>query len=108
MLRLFLQLVVLHFLCDFPLQGDFLSRAKDITKPLAGAPWAWAMTAHCTIHAGAVWYLTGWWELGLLEFAAHFAIDLGKCTGAYGFSQDQVCHLTVKLFIAFIVLLSHL
>ena len=47
-------LVVAHFLCDFPLQGDFLAKAKNPEAPLPGVPWQWAMLAHAAIHAGAV------------------------------------------------------
>lgn len=32
-------LVAGHALADYPLQGDFLARAKNRTAPIAGFPW---------------------------------------------------------------------
>jgi hypothetical protein len=36
---LFGALVAAHALCDYPLQGDFLARAKNRAAPIAGVPW---------------------------------------------------------------------
>lgn len=32
-------LIAGHFLCDYPLQGDFLSKAKNRVNPIPGVPW---------------------------------------------------------------------
>lgn len=96
-LTLFLALVVAHALCDYPLQGDFLSRAKNRAAPIAGVPWYQAMGAHAAIHAGAVALLTGSVWLGLAEFVAHFIIDDLKCRGRLTFNADQAAHLACKL-----------
>jgi hypothetical protein len=89
-------LVVAHALCDYPLQGDFLARAKSPVSPLPGIPWQWAMGAHSAIHAGAVWLVTSSWLCAALEFVAHFTIDVLKCCGSIGFSSDQWLHLGCK------------
>ncbi|MFM1977463.1 MAG: hypothetical protein RL145_2309, partial [Pseudomonadota bacterium] len=42
-LSLLYLLIVAHFICDYPLQGDFLSKAKNLTAPIPGVPWWQAM-----------------------------------------------------------------
>lgn len=96
-LTLLAMLTVAHFLCDYPLQGPFLSVAKNRRDPVPGFPWYQAMTAHAGIHAGAVWWLTGSPWLGLAEFVAHFIIDDLKCRGRLTVNTDQVAHLACKL-----------
>ena len=51
-------LLAAHALCDYPLQGDFLAKAKNPAQPIPGVPWWCAMAAHCAIHAGAVLLVT--------------------------------------------------
>jgi hypothetical protein len=77
---LLLQLLALHFLCDFPLQGDFLARGKNHNAQLPGVPWQLCLVAHATIHAGAYSLLVP------LEWAAlvgwlHLLVDYAKCEG---------------------------
>lgn len=95
-LTLLLALIAAHALCDYPLQGDFLSRAKNRAAPLPGVPWYQAMGAHAAIHGGAVGLVTGVWWLGVAEFAAHFLIDDLKCRGRLSFDGDQIAHLVCK------------
>lgn len=94
-------LLVAHFLCDYPLQGPFLSAAKSRRNPVPGFPWYQAMTAHSAIHAGAVWLLTGLWWLGVAEFVLHFIIDDAKISGFFGEGEraanyDQAAHVFCK------------
>ena len=96
-IELILWLWFAHALCDYPLQGDFLAKAKNITAPIPGVPWWCAMWAHCAIHAGAVAWLTGSWWLGAAEFATHWMTDYCKCVGQIGFAQDQALHLLFKI-----------
>jgi hypothetical protein len=93
---IFLMLLVAHALCDFPLQGDFLARAKNPAAPIDGVPWQWAMGAHAAIHAGAVGYCTGSLWCAVAEFFAHWALDCVKCHGGMTFSQDQMAHIACK------------
>lgn len=90
-------MVALHALCDYPLQGDFLSKAKNRTSPIPGVPWYQALGAHAVIHAGAVTFVTGSVWLGLAEFVAHFVIDDAKCRGRISFNVDQAAHIACKL-----------
>lgn len=90
-------LLVGHALADYPLQGDFLARAKNRTAPIPGVPFYQALGAHALIHGGFVAAITGSLWLGLAEVVAHALIDDAKCTGKIGFNTDQFLHLACKL-----------
>lgn len=85
-----------HFLADYPLQGDFLSKAKNRANPIKGVPWYQGMIAHASIHGLAVGLVTGVWWLGIMELIAHAAIDDAKCTGKICFNTDQILHIVCK------------
>lgn len=86
-----------HALADYPLQGDFLAKAKNRAAPIPGVPFWQALGAHALIHGGVVALVTGVWWLGVLEFAAHALIDDAKCTSKIGFNGDQILHVLCKL-----------
>jgi len=105
-LALLFAFVIGHALADFPLQGDFLSRGKNRNAPpppLAdgkGSPanlWVYLMSAHCLIHAGFVWLVSGYAVLALTEFVLHWLIDAAKCEGVTSFATDQWLHVATKL-----------
>ena len=100
----FLVLMLFHFLADFPLQGDYLAKAKNPYSPLPGTPWYWAMGAHCWIHGGAVMLVTGSWMIGLAEFFVHGCIDLAKCKGNISYNEDQFLHVAFKVIWTLILL----
>jgi len=89
-------MVGVHALCDYPLQGDFLSRAKNRSAPIPGVPWYQAMGAHAAIHGAAVACLTGIWWLFIAEASIHWLTDDAKCRGRLTFNQDQTVHLLCK------------
>lgn len=91
-----LALVGAHALADYPLQGDFLARAKSRAAPIPGVPWWQALGAHVAIHGAAVALLTGIAWLGVAEAAIHWLTDDAKCRGRLTFNQDQAIHLTCK------------
>jgi hypothetical protein len=93
-LSLFLSLVAVHALCDFPLKGEFLSHA--MRGGHAGFPWPLALSAHAMIHAGGVALVTGSWALGLAEFFSHWLTDCLKARGAFGNWIDAACHVGSK------------
>lgn len=90
-------LIIAHALADYPLQSAYMAKQKD--RDLADSPseWAVAMIAHCVIHAGGVWLVTGSLYLGLAEFVLHALIDVGKGRKYYGLVVDQILHLLCKL-----------
>ncbi len=95
-IELFAAMIVGHAIADYPLQGDFLARAKSRAAPLPGVPWQQAMAAHGAIHAGFVGLLTGSVWLGVAEFVAHVVTDDLKCSGKIDFNTDQAIHVTCK------------
>src|SRR3546814_745485 len=84
MLNLFALMVFAHAIADYPLQGDFLARAKNRTAAIPGFPWWQALGAHSVIHAGFVGVITGSLWLALAEAVAHFITDDLKCRGKIG------------------------
>jgi hypothetical protein len=97
---IFLWLIIGHFVCDYPLQGDFLSRAKNRYNPIPGVP-AWqALLAHASIHAGSVLLITHSPLLALCEAVAHMLIDDTKCAGKISYNVDQAFHFACKIGIA--------
>ena len=115
-------LVAAHFLCDFPLQGNYLAMAKNrhVLEEIEGAidarykikpkwkEWPWALGGHATIHGAAVYIITGIWFLAFIEIVIHALIDDAKCAGRISYNQDQAFHLFAKVIYAGIVPLSFL
>ncbi len=103
----FFALAVGHFLADYPLQGEFLAIRKNHRLPPnaerdAAFPdiprmlWFHCLTAHCMIHAGVVWIITGNVWFGLAELVLHWIIDFLKSCGVTNFHVDQILHLICK------------
>ena len=90
-LTLLLLLLAAHWACDYPLQGDFLARAKA-EGPLR----VYHLTAHAGIHGGAVALVTGSLSLGLVEWALHTTIDEMKVRKRTSFAFDQAAHIVCK------------
>jgi len=90
-------LLFAHFLFDYPLQGDWLSRAKNRFDPIQHVPWYQAMAAHTAMHGMAVWLITGIPLLGLAEMAIHWITDDLKLRGELTFNQDQAIHIVCKV-----------
>jgi hypothetical protein len=106
-------LMIGHAICDFALQGEFLSRAKNRHGDLdrffdhnKAPKWLWlhALGAHSLIHAAPVWLLTGSVGLAALEMVLHWVIDFAKCEGWTRFGTDQLLHLLCKVF--YVVLIA--
>lgn len=89
-------LVVGHSLADYPLQGDFIAKAKDRTSDLGKFFWRHALFAHAMIHAGAVALVTGHVELGIAEAVIHAITDDLKCRKKINMWQDQAIHFACK------------
>lgn len=115
-LYLFALLLFGHALADYPLQGDFLARAKNHTAPIPGVPWQWALFMHVVIHSGVVLIITGSGLLAIFELFAHATIDYAKNEGLLevkdweqvkdspagyrpwsAFTIDQLLHIGCKL-----------
>lgn len=97
MAKLLALLIFAHVLADYPLQGDFLSRAKNRLNPIPGVPWYQALGAHVIMHGALVWLITGIWWLGVAEMIIHAVTDDAKCSGRLTFNQDQAIHAACKV-----------
>jgi hypothetical protein len=102
-LALFAAFVVMHTLADFPLQGDYIAKQKTRRQADSFEVWVIALSAHCVIHAGAVWLVTGSLAFGFAELLLHALIDIGKGEGKFGLVADQLLHLSCKLAYALLL-----
>lgn len=89
-------LIGAHALADYPLQGDFLAKAKNRTTPVPGVPWWQALGAHVAIQGAFVALITGVWWLFIAEAAIHWFTDDAKCRGKISFNTDQAIHVGCK------------
>jgi hypothetical protein len=111
-LALLFAFLIGHALADFPLQGDFLAIGKERygnLEKLTGMAWprgmwAYCLTMHSLIHAGAVWLITGSVVLGACEFVLHWLIDFAKSSNLTNFYADQGLHLVCKFGYVFYLL----
>lgn len=87
-----------HAVADYPLQGDWLSKAKNHKLDLVPGEviWPMALMSHSAIHGGFVYLVTGSFLLAGLEFVAHSVIDYLKCDGKLSYNEDQALHLACK------------
>ncbi|WP_407305899.1 DUF3307 domain-containing protein [Acinetobacter sp.] len=100
---LFFALLFAHALADYPLQGSFLSEAKNRNTPIGKQFWMHALPAHAIIHGGFVMFLTSSLWLGLADAIIHGVTDWLKCEGKISLHTDQAIHLACKLAWAIIV-----
>ena len=89
-------LLFFHFLADYPLQGDFLAKAKSHVTPIANVDWRQALFAHSFIHAGFVFLATGQMLFFFGELIGHAYVDYKKNAGEITFNQDQFIHFGMK------------
>jgi hypothetical protein len=102
-MRILLLLLAGHAICDYPLQGEFLAKGKNINTPIPGMGWQQLMLAHCLIHCGMVLLITGSVWMALAELVIHFITDTLKCEGVINFNQDQAVHYGCKVLWAFLI-----
>jgi hypothetical protein len=88
-----------HALADYPLQGDWLAKAKNHKLDLVPGESIWylALWSHALIHALAVFLATGSPMLAFFEQVAHMVIDYAKCDGRIGYNTDQGLHIACKV-----------
>jgi hypothetical protein len=93
---MFLLLLFGHVLADYPLQGDFMARAKNRFIPIQGVPALTILVSHALVHAGFVLLITGSLYFAIIELVTHSLIDDLKCEGKLSFNQDQLLHVGCK------------
>lgn len=94
----FLLLVGLHFLLDYPLQGDFLATQKSPKYAPRIIPWYHANFAHAAIHGLGVGIILGSYLWAIGEVILHFWIDHKKSMGRFDIHYDQFAHILCKAF----------
>jgi hypothetical protein len=94
-----LALLAVHALADYPLQGDWLAKAKNHRLSLVPGEtiWPMALASHSLIHALGVYMVTSSLLIASVELVAHAAIDYAKCDGRLTYNQDQLAHVFCKL-----------
>lgn len=98
LIAMFLALLAVHALADYPLQGPYLSAAKRRLSPEgAGGVWCWALVSHAAIHGLGIWLVTRSLGLALAEVVAHALIDFAKCERKINVHADQIAHVLCKL-----------
>lgn len=96
-LHIFFWMIALHALCDYPLQGPFLSEAKNRNTTIGKVFWPHALGAHAMIHGGAILMVTDSLLLATLEAVIHAATDWLKCEGRISLNVDQAVHVMCKV-----------
>lgn len=91
-MEVFALMIAGHFVADYPMQGDFLAKAKS-DGPLR----VWHLFGHGAIHGGSVLLVTGSLLLCILETIAHMVIDESKVRNRISFATDQALHFGCKL-----------
>lgn len=86
-----------HAIADFPLQGDFLSRAKNQHTSIGKDWWRIALPMHGLIHGIGVAVITGSTLLGIVEVLLHSMIDYAKCENWISINDDQTSHIICKI-----------
>lgn len=87
----------IHFIMDYPFQGDFLAKFKsrhalgDDHNPF----WIHCLTAHSAIHAFPYLALFGNVYAAGIMFVTHWIIDFLKCENYYSIHVDQILHIIV-------------
>jgi hypothetical protein len=103
-------LIALHFLCDFPLQGEFLARGKHHRLGLAGVPWPICLFAHAFIQSAGVALILPL-PFAAAELGAHATIDWCKSEGLLGLGErgfwfDQALHILLRVLWATLAVAS--
>lgn len=106
--QLFVAMCIGHYWSDWSLQNNFVGMGKNRLLPQfnkdLGIPWYHMMIAHCAIHAGVFWIISGSFMVCILEFVTHFIIDVLKCEKKIGIVTDQALHLIMKAVYVYILL----
>lgn len=99
----FMLLMLVHYLADYPLQGEYLAKGKNRFDPNNKDIWFHCLFAHSMIHALLVFAVTGSYIAFIYQAVTHFWIDYDKCKGELTYTQDQLLHTSVMAMIAILI-----
>lgn len=100
-------LIAAHALADYPLQGPFLSEAKNRNTAAGKVFWPHALFAHSMIHGGFVFLLTGSLLFASAEVVIHGVTDWFKCESKISLNADQAIHIGCKVLWAALTVLAN-
>ena len=107
-------LFAVHWLLDYPLQGDFLANTKFGGLPPNGDMRFYHLVAHAGIQGAGVTVVLLWFIgpvaviFGLAEWVAHILIDEAKVRDKISYADDQALHLCCKMIWTIVLFLSGL
>lgn len=93
-------LLCAHFVADYPLQSHQVAiyKSRHMKDALSAAvPWYYWMTGHAAMQALDVFVVTRSLGCAVVELAAHWLIDAGKCERWYSIHVDQALHIACKV-----------
>ena len=105
MLYILFLLLAGHALGDYPLQGQYMSDAKNRHTEHGKDVWWMVLTSHSLIQGAIVALITSSIILGILETICHWIIDFMKCDNKIDYKTDQFLHVICK-FLWFYILVS--
>lgn len=99
-LQVLFLLLISHSVCDYPLQGDYMARAKNRNSKDGEGVWKMVLLSHALIHAGGVFLVTQSYTLSIFQAVSHYFIDLLKCDNRISCKADQYLHYLVMFIIS--------
>jgi hypothetical protein len=94
MILLFVKLCLGHLIGDWVIQTRFIAAAKDPHNKINASTtyWPYALAAHAATQAVIMGWITGLWQVGIVEFGSHFVVDMLKCFKITNLHADQAIH----------------
>lgn len=90
-------LIAAHAICDYALQGDFMSKAKSHKTDIGRGIWWMVLPSHALIQAAGVFILLGSFKFAVIEFFSHMIIDYLKCDNQFSYFWDQFLHICFRV-----------
>jgi hypothetical protein len=88
-------LLAAHAICDYALQGDFMSKAKN--HKLMPDIWWMVLPSHSLIQAAGVFVILGSFKFTMIELFSHMIIDYLKCDNRFSYAADQFLHVCFRV-----------
>lgn len=109
-------LLMVHFVLDFPLQGDTTALQKNPTTEnslAAAVPWTYWALAHACMHALGVFLVLSQVMspdiavlAAMIELLVHAVTDWCKCLKFFSIHVDQGIHVGTKIVFAAVLMLG--
>ena len=102
------QLLLAHAVTDFAMQSKEMSAGKrgngEVPPGVKSVVvWPFWLVAHAAVNATGVYLVTGSIICSMLELVFHTVLDRNKCLNNTTAYQDQLGHLSTKVFYAWMM-----